>query len=500
MKTSALVLAMGFALLSVTAVADGNAAFTAYEQGDYARALPLLSAQTGDRNPEVYFRLGQMYRNGWGVAQDASQAAQWYQKAADMNHSAALYNLAGMYHKGEGVTQSYATARGLATRAAELGYVKAGIYLGDVYSRGVGIPRDYQQAYAWLGLAGHDGDPIAIYNQAQIARLLSPEDRTSAERLLQGHLKARPAATAVAAQMAAMQNPVPSVATAVFPQPSPVGSSTPTLVTVNSVAATETDMNRVSPAAMVSAEPDVDAEVAAMQPAPAPMRTLKPVAMPVAAAPVAPVAVAAPALADAEDEPAPAVVRSQPPAALRGKSASRLHQVKAGETLWGIAHDIKERSHMSLPTVMASLKRENPGLSTKKPLKPGQWLQLPAFADSVASVQSHPASAPKTPANVGKAAKAAKAAPAVAARAAKPAASVVHASREIVVSKGDTLFSIAMRVRPSPATPISSVVSAIKAANPWILGPQSVRIGEHVRIPDFHALSDAHTDVTTGSL
>src|SRR5262249_7105522 len=112
MYKNAVVLALGV-LFSAAVMADGNAAFVAYEQGDYARALPLLNQLAAERNPEGYFRLGQMYRNGWGVEQDAAQAAQWYQKAADAGHPAALYNLAGMYHKGEGVNQNYAMARNL---------------------------------------------------------------------------------------------------------------------------------------------------------------------------------------------------------------------------------------------------------------------------------------------------------------------------------------------------------------------------------------------------
>ncbi|MEL6152995.1 MAG: SEL1-like repeat protein, partial [Bacteroidota bacterium] len=38
---------------------------------------------------EAEFNLGEMYKNGYGVAKDYKKAAVWYQKAIDQGHEAA---------------------------------------------------------------------------------------------------------------------------------------------------------------------------------------------------------------------------------------------------------------------------------------------------------------------------------------------------------------------------------------------------------------------------
>jgi TPR repeat protein len=43
------------------------------------------------------FTLGVMYRNGRGVSQDNTEAAKWYQKAADQGVVRALINLRFIY-------------------------------------------------------------------------------------------------------------------------------------------------------------------------------------------------------------------------------------------------------------------------------------------------------------------------------------------------------------------------------------------------------------------
>ena len=49
--------------------------------------------------------LGFLYRKGWGVAPDDTEAAKWYRKAAEQGDAVAQFNLGQMYEKGEGVGQ-----------------------------------------------------------------------------------------------------------------------------------------------------------------------------------------------------------------------------------------------------------------------------------------------------------------------------------------------------------------------------------------------------------
>ena len=49
-----------------------------------------------------------MYEDGRGVAQDYTQARQWYEKAAAAGNAQAMYNLGWLYEHGQGVARDNA--------------------------------------------------------------------------------------------------------------------------------------------------------------------------------------------------------------------------------------------------------------------------------------------------------------------------------------------------------------------------------------------------------
>lgn len=61
------------------------------------------AAEQGDSDSQC--NLGFLYRKGWGVAPDDTEAAKWYRKAAEQGDAVAQFNLGQMYEKGEGVGQ-----------------------------------------------------------------------------------------------------------------------------------------------------------------------------------------------------------------------------------------------------------------------------------------------------------------------------------------------------------------------------------------------------------
>jgi TPR repeat protein len=69
--------------------------------------------------------LGYLYRNGIGTAENATQAASWYQRAADQNYALAQFNLGSLYRKGYGVPQNETRARALYRQAAKNGNPQA---------------------------------------------------------------------------------------------------------------------------------------------------------------------------------------------------------------------------------------------------------------------------------------------------------------------------------------------------------------------------------------
>jgi hypothetical protein len=119
----------------------------------------LAKAYAGDAASQVL--VGESYAAGIGVAQDYSQAADWYRKAAEQGsvtgqlHLAALYRDGGGKHFARDMVQAAAWYR----KAAEQGDVGAQATLGVLYSMGQGLPQNYVEAYYWLDLAAQVKGP-----------------------------------------------------------------------------------------------------------------------------------------------------------------------------------------------------------------------------------------------------------------------------------------------------------------------------------------------------
>jgi TPR repeat protein len=90
-----------------TAHADGvRRATDAYERGDYAHTVHVLSPLALRGNPRAQALLGFMYENGFGVPQAYDAAADLYQKAAVQGDAFAQARLGLIYDKGHGVLQN----------------------------------------------------------------------------------------------------------------------------------------------------------------------------------------------------------------------------------------------------------------------------------------------------------------------------------------------------------------------------------------------------------
>jgi uncharacterized protein len=98
-------------------------AAAADDRGDYATALRLLRELADQGNDRAQFKLGGMYDDGRGVAQNDAEALKWYRLAADQGYGNAQYNLGLMYGKGQGVPQNYLEAAKWFGKAAEQGTI-----------------------------------------------------------------------------------------------------------------------------------------------------------------------------------------------------------------------------------------------------------------------------------------------------------------------------------------------------------------------------------------
>ena len=125
-------------------------------------ALETTETRAGHGDAEAQFSLGMRFAQD-GVAQDYTQAAHWYMKAADQSHSLAQFNLGIMYGAGQGVPRDEAKSMVWMQKAADLGDAGAQHNIGLRHHRASldGLPEAAPEsrilAYKWLQLAAAQG-------------------------------------------------------------------------------------------------------------------------------------------------------------------------------------------------------------------------------------------------------------------------------------------------------------------------------------------------------
>jgi hypothetical protein len=97
----------------------------------------------------AWYSLGRMYEQGYGVAQDKSQAALCYRKAAERGQVQAQYRLGFLYYHGQGVPRDLQQAAEWYKKAAEQGDPAAQAALSNMYLTGEGVPKDSSKAAYW---------------------------------------------------------------------------------------------------------------------------------------------------------------------------------------------------------------------------------------------------------------------------------------------------------------------------------------------------------------
>jgi TPR repeat protein len=85
-----------------------------------ARALNLYALSANQGNADSRLRLGDFHYYGLGWLEvDKTEAAEFYQSAADLHHTHAIFNLGVMYEAGDGVKQDFHLAKRFYDQAAE---------------------------------------------------------------------------------------------------------------------------------------------------------------------------------------------------------------------------------------------------------------------------------------------------------------------------------------------------------------------------------------------
>ena len=141
-------------------------------------------AETGPRDAEEQFQLGEDHQLGRGVPKDPAVALEWHRKAADQGHPTAQVRLAMRYADGQGVKKDPAEALRLFVLAAAQGQPKAQLELGLAYRDGRGVPKDLVQAEAWLMLSEHFGSRVGRFMGTQLRAQLTAEQMEEARGIV----------------------------------------------------------------------------------------------------------------------------------------------------------------------------------------------------------------------------------------------------------------------------------------------------------------------------
>ena len=135
-------------------------------------------------NAEAQYRLGLMYKFGWGASRDAKTAANWFRLAADQEHAEAQSELGVLHKLGRGVKEDAAEAARWFRRAADSGVGHCAV---ESRARVQGRRRrqkDLSESYAWFTLAAGNGYADGFSYRARIAEEMSAEEIKNGERLV----------------------------------------------------------------------------------------------------------------------------------------------------------------------------------------------------------------------------------------------------------------------------------------------------------------------------
>lgn len=138
----------------------------------YQKAFKVYSQQT-DHNGEACFELGNMYKNGYGIAQDLDQAKFFFKKGAILNDKNASYEY-GLICKTD---LEYPEAFTYFKQSAEKGHCLAMYELAKLYEEGLGTETNRSKAIEWYKKSAECNESIASESRKALKRLGSNDEK-----------------------------------------------------------------------------------------------------------------------------------------------------------------------------------------------------------------------------------------------------------------------------------------------------------------------------------
>lgn len=115
------------------------------------------SAEQG--NAAGQWRFGECCRDGIGVVKNAEEGAKWFQKSAEQGNAKAQWRLGECYRDGLGVKQNGKKAAEWFRKSAEQGNAAGQWRLGECYLKGIGVDKNLEEAAKWFQQSADQGNP-----------------------------------------------------------------------------------------------------------------------------------------------------------------------------------------------------------------------------------------------------------------------------------------------------------------------------------------------------
>lgn len=155
---------------------------------DSERATELCFSAAKGGSALAMNEIGVRYQKGLGIRKDNVAAIGWFSLASQQNFPAAMVNLGNCYERGEGALLDLNRAGGYYAAAAKLNHPVAQLLLGKLFEEGKGTKLNLTYAYVNYSRAASQGLKAAEAKRDEVAKRLTPAQKSEAEKLIKGDL------------------------------------------------------------------------------------------------------------------------------------------------------------------------------------------------------------------------------------------------------------------------------------------------------------------------
>ena len=154
----------------------------------YKQALSgFLKIESDDMaNDDLFYKLGQMFKFGFGTDSDVTKAIEYFKRSAEMNNKNGFFEYGKALLTGEHIPQDTDSAVKLIEKAVKLKNINAKRFLALEYISGEHLEQDIEKGIALLTECADSGDVIACYRLGKIYLQgeIMPQNLDKAEKYL----------------------------------------------------------------------------------------------------------------------------------------------------------------------------------------------------------------------------------------------------------------------------------------------------------------------------